>query len=377
MIFHLFSTFIRSHKFALALPLAILTACLLATSCSSINNLSSGKNPFTNTFEVSAEFDNVSGLYIGNDVSVLGIAIGKITSIEPRANSALVKLSINSDVDVPSNVFVVSVAPSVVTDRHIELTPAYSSGPKLTDGSHVPLTRTKTPVDTDRLIASLDELSVAFSAQNAQKPLDQALTVTDNVLAGNGKDIQQTLSMLSEALKTGATSSEDLKSLITHLSKLSSLAAANNQQISEFTTALADASTLSKNIAPEISQAVANINALTSQISDLLLVNKDKLGSSTKNLNTTLDMFKSRSRELTEIIDVAPLLFQNMENAVDPLTRRLRIHFLTDKSLLDTDLLNNVCESLLMRSEGCRSGRLIDFGPDLGITALLLGLGNL
>ena len=32
------------------------------------------------------------------------------------------------------------------------------------------------------------------------------------------------------------------------------------------------------------------------------------------------------------------------------------------------------CERIQMRSDGCRTGKLKDFGPDLGLTAALLGM---
>ena len=52
---------------------------------------------------------------------------------------------------------------SVLTDRHIELTPVYRGGPKLRNGDVVGLARTRTPVEFDRTLAMVDKLSLTLS----------------------------------------------------------------------------------------------------------------------------------------------------------------------------------------------------------------------
>ena len=48
----------------------------------------------------------------------------------------------------------------------------------------------------------------------------------------------------------------------------------------------------------------------------------------------------------------------------------------TDKSLVDNEMLHRFCESINLQKNGCRTGQLKDFGPDMGIfSAILQKLG--
>src|ERR1700738_2239169 len=84
---------------------------------------------------VTAQFEDAVGLYAGNAVSVLGMQVGKVTSVVPKDGYVEVKLEINRGVAIPADVQAVTVSTSILTDRHVELTPAYRFGPTLKDGA--------------------------------------------------------------------------------------------------------------------------------------------------------------------------------------------------------------------------------------------------
>ena len=87
--------------------------------------------------EVTAYFEDSAGLFVGNDVGILGVAVGKITDIEPDGDRVKVTMEIDADRAVPADAGAVVVARSVATDRYVELTPVYDGGPKLADGAEI------------------------------------------------------------------------------------------------------------------------------------------------------------------------------------------------------------------------------------------------
>ncbi|NED61907.1 MCE family protein, partial [Streptomyces sp. SID10244] len=139
----------RIIKVAL-LAVAVLLVVGVARSCTDDDH----------TISVVAQFDNASGLYEGNAVAVLGMPVGKVTKITPHAGFVDVAMDISSDTPVPADASAVTVSTSVLTDRHVELTPVYQGGPRLQDNAHLGLTRTRTPVEVDRMLAMADKLSV-------------------------------------------------------------------------------------------------------------------------------------------------------------------------------------------------------------------------
>lgn len=111
---------------------------------------------------VTAQFDEGSGLFVGNVVEVLGLPVGAIESVEAKGTYVEVKFNVDKDVKVPANVIAAAFTSSVLTDRHVALSPPYTEGPVLKDGDLIPLDRTRTPVGFDRVLATVDKLASAM-----------------------------------------------------------------------------------------------------------------------------------------------------------------------------------------------------------------------
>ena len=61
------------------------------------------------------------------------------------------------------------VTPTLVADRFVQLTPAYSSGPTMEDGADIPLPDSGVPVELDRIYASLRDLAEALGPNGVNK----------------------------------------------------------------------------------------------------------------------------------------------------------------------------------------------------------------
>jgi hypothetical protein len=79
-------------------------------------------------------------------------------------------------------------------------------------------------------------------------------------------------------------------------------------------------------------------------------------------------------REISEWIDVQPLAWDNMYNVVDQDNKRLRIRFMTDRLLFESQMDKEICNMMGLRQLGCGTGTLQDYGPDFGLTYMLDGL---
>ena len=75
-------------------------------------------------------FDNSNGLFPGDDVRILGVPVGKIEKIEPQPQRVKIWFWFDRKYKVPADVNAVILSPQLVTGRAIQLTPAYTSGPR-------------------------------------------------------------------------------------------------------------------------------------------------------------------------------------------------------------------------------------------------------
>ena len=84
---------------------------------------------------LSAYFGKTVGLYAGSSVRVLGVPVGQVTGVTPQGDAVRVDMQVDDGVQLPADVGAVVVAPSLVSDRYVQLTPAYDSGPTLATGT--------------------------------------------------------------------------------------------------------------------------------------------------------------------------------------------------------------------------------------------------
>lgn len=191
---------------------------------------------------VTAQFDEGSGLFVGNVVEVLGLPVGAIESVEAKGTYVEVKFNVDKDVKVPANVIAAAFTSSVLTDRHVALSPPYTEGPVLKDGDLIPLDRTRTPVGFDRVLATVDKLASAMKGDGkGGGPAADLVNIGAQAAAGNGEQVKTALDELSKALKMttdGAETKDQLTTIIKSVSSLVNAMNENDKAIRQFGSAV-------------------------------------------------------------------------------------------------------------------------------------------
>jgi phospholipid/cholesterol/gamma-HCH transport system substrate-binding protein len=319
-----------------------------------------------------ADFENVAGVYEGNDVSVLGLPVGRVEKIEAKGSFVEVTMSIDKNVKVPAEAVAAGVSPQLITNRHIELTPAYTGGPTLANGDHIPLARTRTPVELDRILENFDQLGAALEGDNQNGPM--ASRVAFPLLAGNGDKLKESLDQLSAAFKVTLANKDQISNTLVKLNDITAIVADNDATVREFSGRITDLVALMGEQGPGLQAVLRQLDDFVNNTSTVIAEHREQFGDAMTRLAGITDQMRRNSRNLTELVDVAPLMFQNLDRSVSRDSRAVRLHALADKSVLDSEMLATFCERIGMRSDGCRTGKPEDFGPDLGLTSMLLGL---
>ena len=142
--------------------------------------------PSSESTTFTLQFTDTTGLYVGNDVQTIGVRIGEVTKIEPkgtaRRRDGTCRRAGAADVGA------IIMQSSLVTDRFVELTPAWTKGATIATGAVVPLERTKAPANVDDIFAAVDDLLVALSDTTKDgKDIGDLLSVTAEQLDGKGE----------------------------------------------------------------------------------------------------------------------------------------------------------------------------------------------
>jgi len=330
---------------------------------------------------VRAHFQDAVGLYPGNAVSVLGMKVGKVDKVEAKDGYVEVTMDIDRKVPVPADVTAVTMSASLLTDRHIELTPAYTSGPKLRDGDLVGLGNTRVPVEFDKTLSMMDKLGTSLRGDaNGGGPLGDLVNLGSKISGDNSEQIKSTLGKLSEALKVGpdggAQTQKNLQEIIRSVSDLTQSANNNDAAIRKFGSNVHQLSDLLADQNLGSGNTGAKVNELLKEVSGLLDRHRDELKGAFSEVDVVTKSLSDNKRELEETLDVLPLTVDNFYNVVDPVGGSIRAHLVTDKALVNNQLTKELCNLMGLKQLGCATGTLQDYGPDFGLTSMMDLMAN-
>lgn len=268
---------------------------------------------------ITAYFDRAVGLYAGSAVRVLGIEVGKVDAVVPDGAVVRVELTVGPEFPIPPDASAVVVAPSLVSDRYVQLTPAYVEGPEMASDTVIPRERTATPVEIDALMRSIDELSTALGPDgaNADGALSSVLDTAAANLEGNGQNLNTTLTRLGELAGTLSDSRGDLFSTVDNLHRFTATLAASDQQIRDFQGRLADVAGFLADERQELGSSIGSLAGALEKVDVFIADNKDLIAANVERLAGITKALVDQRKALAEVIDVAPLGASNFINAYD------------------------------------------------------------
>ncbi|MFE0149368.1 MCE family protein [Nonomuraea sp. NPDC059007] len=273
--------------------------------------------------QITAYFHSAVAVYPGSDVRVLGVKVGEIASVTPEGTQVRAVLTLDDGVDVPAAATAVVVAPALVAERYIQLSPAYTSGPKLAPGAVLPADRTAVPMELDKLYETLSDFSKALGPTGANKEgsLSRVLDVGAANLKGNGRDINTMVAEFGKASKTLAGSSGDLFATVRHLADFSRMLRNNDDQVRLAEQQLADVTGFLAADRDEIGGALHELAGALGEVKTFVAENRTLLAANVDKLADLTQTLVNQRRSLAEALDNLPLAATNVVNAYDPETR--------------------------------------------------------
>ena len=270
---------------------------------------------------VVAHFPRTISVYEGSDVRVLGVPVGTVTRVEPTGTDVTVTMTYDDDVKLPADAKAVIIAPSVVGDRYVQLTPAYSgTGEVLTDGAELSVDQTAEPLELDQIYDSLDRLNVALGPRGANKSgaLSDLLAVTADNFGGQGTTFRQTIKDFSRLSATLSGNKEELFGSVQALEGFVSTLAENDQTVRQFNQSLADVSTMLAGERQELVAATRNLSVALTAVKGFVEENKDSLSRNITGLNRVAKVLVRQRAALDEILHVAPGALNNLALTYNP-----------------------------------------------------------
>jgi len=269
---------------------------------------------------IEAYFANSNGLFVGDEVRVLGVRVGEIDSIEPQPDKVKISFWVDNEFKVPAGANAAILSPALVTARAIQLTPAYTSGPVMTDGAVIPEDRTAVPMEWDDLREQLEKLTDTLqpTEPGGVSTLGAFINTSADNLRGEGQHIREMVVQLAKAFSALGDHSGDLFSTIRNLSVLvgalqnsTDLMVALNRNLAAVTSLLADDP-------DEVGRAIRDLNGAVTEVQGFLADNREAVGTTTDRLASVTTAVSESLGDIKQTLHVAPNAFQNFLNIYQP-----------------------------------------------------------
>ncbi|WLP88811.1 MULTISPECIES: MCE family protein [Gordonia] len=306
-----------------------------------------GRTPDTKT--VHADFAFVNGLYTGSKVTVLGVPVGKIDDVEPRGDHVRVTMTIPGDVRLPAAVQAYVLNPSVISDRHLELGPAYTTGPELGDGATIPQDRTHSPISFDQLMESLGVLTkIMGPSDGPQKDdLGSLLSRTARSWDGGGTEFNTAVGQLASASGIIGARGEDIQDLIDSLNQLMQTFHAKQVSLDGLIDSMGVLSNQWATADQDITTPIADLKTVFDEVNAFVMQHGDDVGVVAENLQVLGETLAANKSGLAEFMDLAPLMMQNLSSTIGP-DRRGRIRLNVSTTLTQFTTLKPLCDRFPM-----------------------------
>ena len=271
---------------------------------------------------VTAHFDRAVAVYPGTDLRVMGVRIGEVTSVVPDGNSVRVEMTYDRQYKLPANAKAAVVTPTLVADRYVQVFPVYAKGPALADHGDIPLDRTQTPVELDRMYKALDDLSVTLGpkAGSTGGALNNLLSAGAKALDGNGALGAKTIRNLSAAADTFARNRGPLFDNVRSLAEITDTLAANDSTVQEFLQSLTSVSGQLAGEKDEFKQVLASLARVLGTVKGFVHENRETLGKDVDLLSSVLNRVDKQKDALGLVLQKGPLAMGNLALAFEPTT---------------------------------------------------------
>src|SRR3954453_10108017 len=160
-------------------------------------------------YDVTVELPVGGGLYARGNVTYLGVQVGQVKDVRLTREGVEARLSLQSDVKIPSDLDAQVHSQTAVGEQYVELVPREANSTPLKNGDVIPLDRTSVAPDINELLDATNRGLKAIPGDNLKTVIDESYT------AFNGLGPE-----LSRLVRGSSTLAIDARNTLTDLTNL-------------------------------------------------------------------------------------------------------------------------------------------------------------
>ncbi|KAA1251625.1 MCE family protein [Mycobacterium simiae] len=369
-------------------PILLACTAIVAVTAVAVIGTKIALPRFNSNRALCAEFTDAAGLYPGNKVQLLGIDVGSVTAITNMPDHVRVDFTVAKELDLPADVGAVTYSQSVMSDRHVELTKTYASGPKFTGPHCIKLESTKTPIGVSETFSAVDKLATAIvGSADGKNPSDSpgAQAINDSLqaasrsLEGTGGQLNHTMRDLAAVIGDPYQADVDARQLVENGEILTSTLLQHWDTISSVIHTLPESLKMTQGLADGFAAALDHLaHALPILIDALNRFAPRVYHNITDKLIPWIrDILNAYTPHIVGFINALPPLTNWLASKYEPAWGTHNVTYIPPQVALSPSQASAVCSVLRQRNTpgseaACAPGTASD-PVTLGLTDLLLG----
>jgi phospholipid/cholesterol/gamma-HCH transport system substrate-binding protein len=254
-------------------------------------------------YTVQMELANAGGIFPQADVTYRGVSVGRVGVVRLTPTGVEADLNIsNAAPAIPADLKASVSNLSAVGEQYIDLKPATSSGPYLTQGSVIPRRDTTLPLPVTSLLTSVNELATSI-------PLRELRIVLNNLALGFGGTSTSLQALIHGQSKFIRASGSALTPTTTLIEDGQTVLATQNAEAAAFRSFAASSRLFAGQLVAsdaDLRRLFANGPPAATQVAALITDNTPTLGALIANLLTTAQITLTRGPALQETFSALP-----------------------------------------------------------------------
>jgi len=254
-------------------------------------------------YVVHVELVRAGGIFPQANVTYRGVSVGRVGAVRLTPTGVEADLNIsNSAPPIPADLQASVADLSAVGEQYVNLRPATSSGPYLTQGSVIPLRDTQLPLPVTSLLTSVNQLATSV-------PLGSLRTVLNELATGFGGTSTSVHSLIEGQHKLVRAAGAALPQTDTLIQDSQRVLATQNEEAAAFRSFAANIRLFADQLVAsdaDLRRLFATGAPAAAQVAGLITDNAPTLGALIANLLTTSQITLSRGAALQETFSALP-----------------------------------------------------------------------
>ncbi|MGH2827241.1 MAG: MCE family protein [Actinomycetota bacterium] len=257
---------------------------------------------FADTYEMKAEFEDATGVLVGDAVKIAGVDVGRVTGTEIKGGRALLTFSLDEDITLPRDTEVSIRWRNVLGQRFVYVFPGEEDSAWEEDDT-IPVSQTNDVADIGEFLNRVGPILKAIDPEQANAFLDAMNTALQN----NERNVRALLDAVSSLAGDLSERDDEIASLIRNADTIMEAFASQDDEIRNILDDLDNVSGVLARRTDDVNALVTNFADVQEQLDELLKTSGSNIDDTIGSLETVATTLSANKKNLARTLESTPM----------------------------------------------------------------------